>query len=135
MREGVIYETLPFLARLLLVSRGHQATLDLISTFCAKSPPELFGSDEARKFLDFVRDQALPIDYLSEILQFEEAVIAVASGIEQRTVTFDCNPGALFAALIDRQRPDLLARERFSVDISRSGVSIRRAVTGASGSQ
>jgi hypothetical protein len=127
MREGVIYETLPFLVRLLLVSTGHQATLNLISAFRAKVPPEQFGSDEARQFLDFVRDQELPIDYLPEILLFEDAIIAVASGIEQRTVTFDCDPVALFAALVDRERPGLLARERFNIDISRSGIRIRGA--------
>ena len=127
MREGVIYETLPFLVRLLLVSTSHQATLNLISAFRAQVPPEQFGSDEARQFLDFVREQELPIDYLPEILQFEDAVIAVASGIEQRTVTFDCDPVALFAALVDRERPGLLARERFNIDISRSGIRIRNA--------
>jgi uncharacterized protein len=127
MREGVLYETLPFLFRLLLVSIGSQATMDVISGYRANVPPEQFGADEAQRFIAYVRAQNPPVPHLSEILAFEEARNAVSRTLEEQIVIFDCNPGVLLNALIERRHPGLLACERFCVEVSINGVQIRNS--------
>jgi len=125
MREGVIYETLPFLVRLLLVSIGSQATMDLISAYRANVPPEPFGANEARRFISYVRMQELAVPYLPEILDLQDALITVDGTLQERTVTFDCDPETLFDALLKRRCPGKLARKRFYVDVSANGIQIR----------
>jgi uncharacterized protein (UPF0276 family)/extradiol dioxygenase family protein len=125
MREGALYDTVPFLVRLLQASIGPRATLALMANFHAHVLPEQFRAEEARGFLRYVRQHGLSIAHLTEILDFEDAAIAVACGMEQRTVAFDCDPAALLAAVFDWTRAPQLARERFHVDLSRSGLHIR----------
>lgn len=126
MREGALYDTMPFLLRLLQASIGPRATLALMANFRAQVLPEEFRADEARGFLRYVRQQDLCIEHLNEILDFEDAAIAVACGIDRRTVAFDCDPAALLAAVVDRMPSPELARGRFQVELSRSGLRIGR---------
>ena len=125
MREGVLYETLPFTVRLLLVSIGPQATMDLISAYRASAPPEPFGSEEARTFARYVRTLDLRVDHLGDVLAFEEALLAARGTAEARTLTFECDPAALFHLLLRRQSPVELARERFVVEVSAGAVRIQ----------
>jgi uncharacterized protein len=127
MREGVIYETLPFSLRLLLASIGPQATMDVIAAYRASVPPEPFGANEARRFVSYVKAQQLPVPHLAEILDFEDALIAVGGTREERIVRFDCDPRALFDALLKRQCPDDLPRSRYCVGVSTSGIQICRS--------
>jgi uncharacterized protein (UPF0276 family) len=126
IREGVLHQGLPFVIRLLFASIGRRATMDMISAFSGSTPPEPFGADEAKHFISYVRAMDLPVPHLAEILDFEDALIAVGRKHEGRTVTFDCDPGALLNALTAQQSPGLLPRERFHVDVSIDGVHIRR---------
>lgn len=126
MREGVLYETLPFSIRLLLACIGGQATLDLISAYRASVAPEPFGSDEARAFAIYVRTLGLPVPHLAEVLDFEEALLAVERTAEARTVAFECDPVALFDSLLKRRWPAELARELFLVEVSSESVRIGR---------
>jgi uncharacterized protein (UPF0276 family) len=126
MREGVLYETLPFLVGLLLGSLGPQATMDLISAYRANMAPEPFGADEARRFVSYVRAQELAVPHIAEVLDFEDALNAVGRTLEERVVTFGCDPAALLTALSERKAPGLLKRERFYVDVSPSGIKVRQ---------
>jgi uncharacterized protein len=127
MREGVLYQVLPFVIRLMFVSIGKQATMDIISTFGRNEPPEPFGADEAQHFISYVRTTGLRVPHLAELLDFEEALIAVGRKHEARTVTFDCDTGILLEVLTAGQNPGALPRERFYVDISPDGINIRNA--------
>jgi uncharacterized protein len=122
MREGVLHQTLPFLIRLLFVSIGPQATMETIAAFRHSAPPRLFGADEARQFIAFVRALTLQVPHLSEILNFQDALIAVAGTLEKRTVIFDCDPEPLFDALMQRRSPGFLPRQCFYLDVSANGI-------------
>ncbi len=98
--------------------------MDIIEAYCAAVPPEPFGAEEARRFISYVRARDLPVPHLTEILNFEAALNAVAGTSEERTVTFDCDPAALFSALLERQNPGRLACERTPVDVSAKGIKI-----------
>jgi uncharacterized protein (UPF0276 family) len=125
MREGALYEGTPFLLRLLLASLGHAATMNLLSEYCASTVPAPFGGDETRNFLVYVRDRALDIPHIAEILDLEEALNAVQRTGEEQIVAFDCDPVALLAALAERKIPPLAAPERFHVIVSTNGLDIR----------
>jgi hypothetical protein len=125
MREGIIYQSLPLTIRLMLASIGPTAVSGLVSTYLDAEPPEPFGAREAKRFVSFLRSSNLKVRYLSEILEFEEALNAVASGDEACTVEFDCNPQRLFEALEKRSSPGLLPTEHFSVDVSAYCVRVR----------
>jgi uncharacterized protein len=126
MREGVLYETLPLLLRLLFYSIGTSATMDLISEYRANCAPQIFGADEARRFLLYVRERDLAVAHIAEILDFEDALLAVTGPDEERVVTFECDPAVLLTALAERKAPGLLARERFYVHVSKEGIKIRQ---------
>jgi hypothetical protein len=126
MREGVLYETSPFLVGLLLVSLGPHATMDLISAFRATVAPGPFGADEARRFVSYVRAPGLMVPHIAEILDLEDALNAVGRNLEERVVIFGCEPAALLTALAQRKAPGPLAQGRFYVDVSPSGVRIRQ---------
>jgi hypothetical protein len=125
MREGVLYETLPFLVRFLLISLGPQATMDMISAFRANVAPKPFGADEARHFVSYVRAQAPVVPHLAEVLDFEDALNAVGGTLEERVVTFECDPAALLTALVERNAPGAPTPERFHVDVLTNGIKIR----------
>jgi uncharacterized protein len=126
MREGVLYEAVPFLVRLLLVSLGHRATMDLISAYRASLAPEPFGGNEAAGFIAYVRALALDMPHLADILDLEEALNTVQRTLDEHVVTFDCDPAALLGALAERKPPAPMVRERFYVGVSTKGLEIRR---------
>jgi hypothetical protein len=98
--------------------------MDMIAAYRAAVPPEQFGADEARRFISYVGAQQLPVPHLAEILDFEDALNAATGALYQRRVAFDCNPAALFDALLQRQSPTGLAHERCYVDVSSTGIQI-----------
>jgi uncharacterized protein len=122
MREGVLYEALPFLVRLLLLSIGPPATMQLITAFHAALPPEQFGADEARHFLVYVRQQALDVRYLNEVLAFAEALLALDGTCETRRVRFTCDPLALLQALQERRPPGDLPSQDVEVEVGADGL-------------
>jgi uncharacterized protein (UPF0276 family) len=131
MREGVLYETLPFLVRVLFVSIGSQATMEVIAAYCEAVPPEPFGADEARHFIDYIKTRELPVSHLASILEFAEALLAVSGRPGERAVSFDCDPAILFDALKEGRCPGPLPRERFNVSVSANGVRIVKVGSGA----
>jgi uncharacterized protein len=125
LREGTLYKAVPFLIRLLLVSIGHPATMEVIGTFGRHRPPEPFGADEAQHFISYVRELDLPVRHLGEILDLEDALLAVGrtpDKREQRIVPFDCDATALLCALAETRDPGPLARESCTVEVSAAGV-------------
>jgi uncharacterized protein (UPF0276 family) len=133
MRESTIYQSLPFTVRLLLATIGPTALSRLMARFLNASPPQPFGAAEAHHFICFLRGTDTEVRYLRQVLAFEEAVNAVASGHGNRTVAFDCNPVLLFEALEQRRDPGLLATQYFTVEISPHSLQVRRAEPQESG--
>jgi uncharacterized protein len=127
MREGVLYEASPFLLRLLLAALGRAATLNLISAYRATLPPQLFGGEETRGFLRYVRTLGLETPYLSAVLDLEEALNAVQMTGEARVVLFGYDPAVLLSALAENRLPPLLAREGHEILVSLQGLEFRNS--------
>ena len=125
MRETALYNRVPFLVRLLFVSIGRQATLDLIAAFSSQAPPEPFGA-EAQHFTVYVRTLDLTAPYLGEILDLEDAMIEAFRTLGDRCVTFECDAASLLGALAVTRHPGPLARERCIVNVSAAGIHFRR---------
>lgn len=121
MRESALYTRVPFLVRLLFVSIGQQATLDLIAAFSRQTPPEPFG-EETRHFTAYVRALDLAVPYLGEVLDLEEALLEVYRTREERCVTFECDAVALLNALTQIRHPGSLASGRCIARVSAAGI-------------
>jgi uncharacterized protein len=125
MRETALYDRVPFLVRLLFVSIGHRATLDLIAAFSSQTPPEPFGA-ETQHFTAYVRALGLPVPHLGEILDLEDALLEVYRTMGERRVTFACDAAALLGALVETRHPGPLTPEHCIVDVSPAGIHFRR---------
>lgn len=115
MREGVLHDTLPFLMRLLFVTLGRESLMALIGEFRADVLPQAYGSDEAKRFIAYVRARELAAPYIAEILNLEEAVIAVAGAPGEVSVDFNCDPELLLGTLLTRASPADLPLKQFRV--------------------
>ncbi len=132
MREGALNETLPFSVRLLILTLGRRATLDLIAAYRETAPPQPFYADEARGFIAHLRARTVPVPHLGDILSLEEARLAVSGTAETRIVTFGCDAAALLAALLEKRSPGRLAAERVEIEVSASGIRFLQPSPGGS---
>jgi hypothetical protein len=108
----------------LFVSIGHQETLDLIADFSRQTPPEPFGT-ETRHFAAYVRALDLPVPYLDEILNLEDALLEAYRTPGERCVTFECDAVALLGALAEIRHPGPIVRKRCVAYVSAAGISFR----------
>lgn len=127
MREVALCERLPFLLGLLRVSLGPTATQDMIVRYRDTTPSPGSEAEYVQRFIGHVRGQALPVPYIAEILDFEEALNAFSGTTGERVVTFSCDPALLFAALRDQQDPRMLPRERFRVAVAPHSIVVTKA--------
>jgi uncharacterized protein len=121
MRESALYNRVPFLVRLLFVSIGKLATLDMIAAFSSQIPPEPFGT-ETQHFTSYVRALDLPVPHLDDILNLEDALLEAYRTPGERCVTFDCDAVALLSALAEIRHPGPLARRRCIAYVSAAGI-------------
>jgi len=121
MRESALYNRVPFLVRLLFVSIGKRATLDMIAAFSSQIPPEPFGT-ETQHFTSYVRALDLPVPHLDDILNLEDALLEAYRTPGERCVTFDCGAVALLSALAEIRHPGPLARRRCIAYVSAAGI-------------
>lgn len=98
-RAAFIAQGLRYTTTVLLATIGAAALRELLAEFMRQRSPELFVSAECHAFASFLRDKALPVPYLSEVLAFEHALIRAALYGESSTVTFAHEPTTLFESL------------------------------------
>jgi uncharacterized protein (UPF0276 family) len=104
-RTGFVADGLHYTTSLLLCAWGSSRVRELLIEFMRSRPPELFVSAEADAFAGFLRERALPIPYLDEVLAFEHALVRAALYGESSTVTFAHEPTALFESLEQGRLP------------------------------
>jgi len=102
-RAGSIADTAKLTCRLMLAQGGADCFGSAFDAYVAAMSPRKFAAAEAVNFLEFVLEQALPIEHLREVAEFERAVIQSATSQDQRTVRFDVNPLPLLEALSERR--------------------------------
>ena len=120
-RTGFVAEGLRHTTSLLLCTLGGARVRQLLAEFADSCPPELFVSAEADAFARFLREKALPIPYLEEVLSFEHALVRATLFGESSTVHFIHEPTALLESLERGQLPDEPACLRTSLVIRGAG--------------
>jgi uncharacterized protein (UPF0276 family) len=105
-RTGFVAEGLRHTTSLLLCTLGLARVRELLAEFAGSRPPELFVSAEADAFARFLRDKALQVPYLEEVLGFEHALVRATLFGESSTVHFIHEPTALLESLEQGQVPE-----------------------------
>lgn len=117
-RAGAITNLLRLTLRMLNLTHGVAFTNDLMRRYCLECEPENFAVLEASKFAGFLRQQALDIAHLDEVLEFECALFRIEHDNEARTVPFTCEPVALLEALGEGRLPDMPADGLYELEIT-----------------
>jgi hypothetical protein len=114
----MIVDVLPLTTRLLMLLKGPEYLEGLFRLFQATVPPEQFASAEARAFARFLRAAQVDVQYLPEVLAFEEASVDVVLDNLSVRVPFSHDPTAILQALSCARVPPALAEGYFEVEIT-----------------
>ena len=128
VREGALAERIPLVVRLLDVSLGRDALLDLIASYGATAPPQRFSIDEARAFLAYLRRRSLDVPYLSAILALSEAINEQTPDGTPHRLTFDDDVGAVLDALAHGTLPPSLPPRTSVVEVGPDGLCVEAGV-------
>lgn len=99
-RRGRVTAATRLTVRLLLVSAGAEVVDQLFDDYCASTPPSLWGHDEGMRFLDWI--EALPqerIPRLSDAIKIDRALLQLACGANEQTLTLTGDPTEIARAL------------------------------------
>jgi len=118
LRGSMVVRTLRLSSRLIMLERGTAYLEQLLATFWRMHPPQPFALDEAEAFAAFLREQKPYVPFLSEVLEYDRAVIAVALDGEERSIAFGADPLPLLRALGAGRRPTEIATGEFEVRLT-----------------
>ena len=104
-RGSVLFRTLKFTCRLLLLHLGDEKFIGLLHRYWKESAPQLFGSEEAFHFGEFLRCESWDIHGLDQVLDFELATIRTLLDGETRVVRFPFDPLPVLRALGESRMP------------------------------
>ena len=117
--------TLPFSGRLLLLALGPKRFAEVLADFWRASPPEAFGSREARAFARYLSALDLSIPLLDQLLAYDVAVVAALTENASQQVRFCHDPRLVLACVADHRIPTALPEGDFMVDVSPDGITFR----------
>lgn len=117
-RGSVLFRTLKFTCRLLLLHLGDAEFQRLLNRFWRETTPELFGSDEAFQFAEIVREENFDIAGLDGVLAFELATINTLLDGETRVVRFAFDPLPVLRALGESRKPNFWVDKDFEMEIT-----------------
>lgn len=123
-RASTVVGTLPYASRLLLLALGVDRFNEVLGGFWAQSPPESFGSRDARRFAGFVSSLRLDVPLLPELLAYDVAVIDALTEGASRLVRFSRDPVAMFAALADHRMPTAASSGDFAAHVTAAGIQL-----------
>lgn len=75
VRGGTAISTLTLTTRLIRLVKGEDAFQNILSAFWLSAPPEPFPGVEAKNLIEFLRNLDLKIEYLTDVLAFEEYLL------------------------------------------------------------
>jgi uncharacterized protein len=117
-RGSMIVRTLRLSSRLIMLERGAAYLEQLLAEFWRAHPPQPFALDEAKAFAAFLREQKPYVPFLTEVLEYDCAVIAVALDGEERCIPFGADPLPLLRALGAGRRPTQIATGNFEIRLT-----------------
>jgi hypothetical protein len=120
----MIVRTLRLSSRLIMLERGTAYLEQLLAAFWKNHPPQLFACDEAEAFAEFLCDQKPYVPFLTEVLEYDRAVIDVALNGEERLIPFRADPLPLLRALGAGRRPAAIATGNFEVRLTPDHVAV-----------
>ena len=118
LRGSMIVRTLRLSSRLIMLERGTAYLEQLLATFWRTHPPQAFALDEAEAFAAFLREEKPYVPFLSEVLEYDRAVIAVALDGEERSISFGADPLPLLRALGAGRRPTEITTGEFEIRLT-----------------
>lgn len=114
-RGSMVLRTLRLSSRLIMLERGPAYLEQLLAAFWKVHPPEPFAIDEAEAFAAFLLEHRPYVPFLTEVLAYDRAVIAVALHGEERLIPFRADPLPLLHALSAGRRPTGVTIGEFEV--------------------
>jgi uncharacterized protein (UPF0276 family) len=117
-RGSMVVRTLRLSSRLIMLERGPAYLEQLLAEFWKTHPPQPFALDEASAFASFLREHKPYVPFLSEVLAYDCAVLAVAVDGEERRVPFGADPLPLLRALGAGRRPTEVARGSYEIRLT-----------------
>jgi uncharacterized protein len=117
-RASSLSEGLRHTMTLLIATLGPARVRCLVDAYGRSCPPELYVSAECHAFTQFLKAQTVDIPYLSEVLNFEHALIRATLLGETRRVEFEHDPMLLFDSLASGQLPRGLPQQPSSIVVS-----------------
>jgi uncharacterized protein (UPF0276 family) len=121
-RASMIVGVLRLTSRLLMLALGTDAFRTILHSYWSTSPPLMYASLEADAFASHVLSLDLAVPYLSDVLQFEQAVVATLTDDKTRVATFGCEPLPLLRALAAGSLPQEPPRPgRYEIELTPDG--------------
>ncbi|HZE26411.1 MAG TPA: DUF692 family protein [Terriglobales bacterium] len=117
-RGSMVVRTLRLSSRLIILERGTGYLEQLLAAFWKVHPAKPCALDEAEAFATFLQERKPYVPFLSEVLEYDRAVIAVALHGEERLVPFRADPLPLLGALGAGRRPTEIATGNFEVRLT-----------------
>jgi uncharacterized protein (UPF0276 family) len=117
-RGSMIVRTLRLSSRLIMLERGTAYFEQLLAEFWKAHRPGPFACDEAESFAAFLRDRKPYVPFLTEVLEYDRAVIDVALNGEERLIPFRADPLPLLRALGAGRRPTEITTGNFEVRLT-----------------
>ena len=118
LRGSMIVRTLRLSSRLIMLERGTAFLEQLLAMFWKMHPPQPFALDEAEAFATFLREHKPYVPFLPEVLEYDQAVIAVALDGEERSIPFGADPLPLLRALGAGRRPTEVTPGNFEIRLT-----------------
>jgi uncharacterized protein (UPF0276 family) len=123
-RSSMIVSTLRLTSRLIMLTKGKDAFNELLEGYWKRCTPELFASDEAEGFVNYLSGLNIKIPCLNEVLAYERAVLATLVDQVPRIVTFQHDPIVMLKALIEGRVPNTGNSGHFEIEITPDTPSI-----------
>jgi uncharacterized protein len=117
-RSSMIVSTLKLTSRLLMLTIGKKSFNELLQGYWERCTPELFASDEAEGFANYLSSLRLEIPFLDEVLAYERSVLRTLTDGERRIVVFQRDPIDILKALAEGRLPKTANSGHFEIEIT-----------------
>jgi uncharacterized protein len=121
-RASMIVGVLRLTSRLLMLALGTDAFRTILASYWLATPPQMYASLEADAFARHLEQLDLRVPHLTEVLRFEQAVMATLADGRTRVVAFEFEPLPLLRSLAEGRLLDEPPQAgRFEIELTADG--------------
>lgn len=117
-RAGAIIKSLSILTQLIRISCGEKMLEDLLDGYFNQSTPQPFASEEARGFIEYLRNRNLDILYLEDIIAYEEHATRALLDGKPQYIQFNYDPRILIQNLMEGRVPETLVEGSYELEVT-----------------